>query len=653
MIKRRKKVLNVTDGGIAFPIAPGYFLMKGRTHEQGGIGIGNNLEVEDGEIIKTNKKSLKVLSNAPIMNGISPAQMALGGLNNGTFEKRFNQGFKYQERFKDKNGLKDDGTKSKYGKNKALIGTEKNDKKLVEDVVRTSGGITGKVLLPKLPFIDFNQLSRGIRAWKVKKGNKNKIAGPDEDYTGVAMKGKGLITDNGLGFVSTNDLINALGEKPVDFVDAFVYGKTPFEKQGVIKKENTPEKHIFRTKLSKMNKEVSVYQTHKDTLDKNIVKMLNDKLSKGNVDIYNENTTYQGSPFEIGNTGIIYDGNNSTIASVTLPDGTIAYKALDVFDTDPNEWNYKIGRFAKKGLKFIHENSNPFLMTTPWYYKVDDRTEEEKLRQIFGIEFDENGNEINYGDYNGNVWTLEDALDWINTHKYNAVPYNKKELGGEKQMKYNKHNVPSTGERKKAKLGLTAGDWITLGSNVLGLIGSTWGSSKALAKQRDYQLPTPYQAAKLKTNININPQLNELRRTVDKYNKFIDRNTASSQVAYNRRLGNELSFFENYNQLYGQKENTETQLINQDRLNQQEIANKYIQDVASIRNLNIDRYNQRLEGYSDINTNLLQGITDIGTSLFNNLEDRKRYKTSLKLIPYMYPEINKEEYNKMLSEIVD
>ena len=115
MTKRIKKVLNVTDGGRAFPIAPGYFLMKGRTHEQGGIGIGNNLEVEDGEIVKTNKKSLKVLSNAPIINGISPAQMALGGLNNGTFEKRFNQGFKYQERFKDKNGLKDDGTKAKFG----------------------------------------------------------------------------------------------------------------------------------------------------------------------------------------------------------------------------------------------------------------------------------------------------------------------------------------------------------------------------------------------------------------------------------------------------------------------------------------------------------------------------------------------------------
>ena len=228
----------------------------------------------------------------------------------------------------------------------------------------------------------------------------------------------------------------------------------------------------------------------------------------------------------------------------------------------------------------------------------------------------------------------------------NASKWNKKELGGNA-------NIPSTGKRKKALLGMNVGDWVNLGSNVLGLIGSTWGSSKALAKQKDYQLPTPYQATKLKTNININPQLNELKRTINKYNKFVDRNTASSQVAYNRKLGNELSFLENYNQLYGQKENTETQLINQDKLNQQEIANKYIQDVASIRNLNVDRYNQRLEGYADINTNLLQGITDIGTGLFKNLEDRKRYKTSLKLMPYMYPEINKEEYNKLLSEIVD
>ena len=163
MSKRRKKVLNVTDGGRAFPIAPGYFLMKGRTHEQGGIGIGNNLEVEDGEIIKTNKKSLKVLSNAPIMNGISPAQMALGGLNNGTFEKRFNQGFKYQERFKDKNGLKDDGTKAQLGKNKKLIGGNEEKEFKLGELNSTFYTPKEKTFyektLPKVPYMPREELA--------------------------------------------------------------------------------------------------------------------------------------------------------------------------------------------------------------------------------------------------------------------------------------------------------------------------------------------------------------------------------------------------------------------------------------------------------------------------------------------------------------
>ena len=126
-----------TKGGIAKPLGDNYFLMRGATHEQGGIDIGNNIEVENGEIIKLNPKSIKVLSNAPIMKGISPAKMALGGLNDGTFEKRFNAGFKYQEKFKDINGLKDDGTKAKFGKlvkkvKKFFIGGDDDNTKLPE-----------------------------------------------------------------------------------------------------------------------------------------------------------------------------------------------------------------------------------------------------------------------------------------------------------------------------------------------------------------------------------------------------------------------------------------------------------------------------------------------------------------------------------------
>ena len=42
-----KRRLRVTDGGYAVPLGNNYFLMKGKTHEQGGIGLSDKIEVEN------------------------------------------------------------------------------------------------------------------------------------------------------------------------------------------------------------------------------------------------------------------------------------------------------------------------------------------------------------------------------------------------------------------------------------------------------------------------------------------------------------------------------------------------------------------------------------------------------------------------------
>ena len=55
-----KRKLRVTDGGYAVPLGNNYFLMKGKTHEQGGIGLSDKIEVENNEIVKVNKDSAKV-----------------------------------------------------------------------------------------------------------------------------------------------------------------------------------------------------------------------------------------------------------------------------------------------------------------------------------------------------------------------------------------------------------------------------------------------------------------------------------------------------------------------------------------------------------------------------------------------------------------
>lgn len=95
-------------GGNAIPIGRNTFLMRGRTHEQGGIDIGNQLEVEDNEVVKFNKGSVKVLSAQPILNGMAPSMLALRG---GSFNKLFNT----QEYIKKKIGINDDGSKKALG----------------------------------------------------------------------------------------------------------------------------------------------------------------------------------------------------------------------------------------------------------------------------------------------------------------------------------------------------------------------------------------------------------------------------------------------------------------------------------------------------------------------------------------------------------
>lgn len=109
------KIPNVVAGGIAQPLGNNFFYMNGRKHSQGGIDIGpsdkTGIEVEDGEVVETNDNELKVYSAQPIINGVSPAKLVMGGANP-------NKVFKAQEDFKDRNGINDDGTKAKYGKEK-------------------------------------------------------------------------------------------------------------------------------------------------------------------------------------------------------------------------------------------------------------------------------------------------------------------------------------------------------------------------------------------------------------------------------------------------------------------------------------------------------------------------------------------------------
>lgn len=130
------KIPNVVAGGIAQPLGNNFFYMNGRKHSQGGIDIGpsdkTGIEVEDGEVVETNGNELKVYSAQPIINGVSPAKLIMGGANP-------NKVFKAQEDFKDRNGINDDGTKAKFGKEKHVAKSDNTRVTPIMESPRNSG----------------------------------------------------------------------------------------------------------------------------------------------------------------------------------------------------------------------------------------------------------------------------------------------------------------------------------------------------------------------------------------------------------------------------------------------------------------------------------------------------------------------------------
>lgn len=167
-----------------------------------------------------------------------------------------------------------------------------------------------------------------------------------------------------------------------------------------------------------------------------------------------------------------------------------------------------------------------------------------------------------------------------------------------------KGTTSSDGKGQGKFKNLTTADWIGLGSNVAGSLASYFASRRAINKMRGPSQPTLISASKLKTKYNINPQLDRIRE--DKFEAYrdIDSNTASSRVSLARKQRVRNAAGQAVNELYGNKENIETNLINQDRRNQQ-----------SVRQFNAQQYNQ----YIDRKTAFDNGIREAKVTNINNL----------------------------------
>lgn len=167
-----------------------------------------------------------------------------------------------------------------------------------------------------------------------------------------------------------------------------------------------------------------------------------------------------------------------------------------------------------------------------------------------------------------------------------------------------KGTTSSDGKGQGKFKNITTADWIGLGSNVAGSLASYFASKRAINKMRGPGQPTLISANKLKTKYNINPQLDRIRE--DKFEAYrdIDSNTASSRVSLARKQRVRNAAGQAANELYGNKENIETNLINQDRRNQQ-----------SVRQFNAQQYNQ----YIDRKAVFDNGIREAKVTNINNL----------------------------------
>lgn len=167
-----------------------------------------------------------------------------------------------------------------------------------------------------------------------------------------------------------------------------------------------------------------------------------------------------------------------------------------------------------------------------------------------------------------------------------------------------KGTTSSDGKGQGKFKNLTTADWIGLGSNIAGSLASYFASRRAINKMRGPGQPTLISANKLKTKYNINPQLDRIRENKFEAYRDIDSNTASSRVSLARKQRVRNAAGQAANELYGNKENIETNLINQDRRNQQ-----------SVRQFNAQQYNQ----YIDRKAAFDNGIREAKVTNINNL----------------------------------
>lgn len=557
------KVPNVVDGGIAHPLGNNFFYMNGRKHSQGGIDIGpsdkTGIEVEGGEVVETNGNELKVYSAQPIINGVSPAKLVMGGANP-------NKVFKAQEDFKDRNKINDDGTI------KAMGGLSRDKdygskKKPYPSVAKKdfAGGHRSYPIPTKADAIDALRLAglHGRNDVKAKVYNK---------YPELRKKGS-----NGLIISISGNVKNGLLHSP----------------------SSTGGRHDkLRDGGKRINRHGRTWEYDEDNgyyipiTDRTIT-----RTSPYPIDRSARGETVSGSEYTFrngrwhknkSNTSNDNPTKNSEVDNGNRRPQYYAERELPLFDDGPaiTSGLVRAGWSHGNNKNITVDNTNiPNLPTTKSKGNTPRRGRNKSSQSVQSS----STKTPPTATYNRNLPTIEASIPTTLPVSTSAPAKQSSQSDGKGQGKFKN---------------ITTADWIGLGSNIAGGLGSYFASKRAINKMRGPSRPTLISANKLKTKYNINPQLDRIRE--DKFEAYrdIDSNTASSRVGLARKQRVRNAAGQAVNQLYGEKENIETNLINQDRRNQQ-----------SVRQFNAQQYNQ----YIDRKTAFDNGIREARLTNVNNL----------------------------------
>lgn len=666
------KVPNVVAGGIAQPLGNNFFYMNGRKHNQGGIDIGpsdkTGIEVEGGEVVETNGNELKVYSAQPILNGASPAQLVMGGVNP-------NKVFKAQEDFKDRNRINDDGTKYKEG-GKIYQAPDEYKRQIAE---------SGSIIIGGYPTIAGNRNYKFIKgltkASRIGRTATNFInLGRQKIYDlankidntwinqGIKEVYRTTIGKHGSNLPRTIDYINknninenkkAMGGLSRDKD----YGSKKKPYPSVAKKDfagghrsypiPTKADAVDALRLAglhgRSDVKTKVYNKYPELRKKGnvgLVVSINGNVKNGLIHSPSS-TGGLRDKFAVGGNrinrhGRTWEYDEQIGAYVPITNRTInrtsAYpinKSARGETIVGSDYTFRNGRWSKNNN--VNTNTNKPNIDNgnrrPQYYA-------ERRLPLFKDGAGITSGLVRAGWSHGNnrgISTNNTNIPSLSETKSNG----KTPRGGRSKSSQSTQSVPtktpptavynrnlpkieasipttlpvststpakgttsSDGKGQGKFKNITAADWIGLGSNVAGSLASYFASRRAINKMRSPGQPTLISANKLKTKYNINPQLDRIRE--DKFEAYrdIDSNTASSRVSLARKQRVRNATGQAANELYGNKENIETNLINQDKRNQQ-----------SVRQFNAQQYNQ----YIDRKAAFDNGIREAKVTNINNL----------------------------------